>query len=64
MVMNKEPNIFVIDPFVGITGRTNLCASIPLGEPGGEMVLRASNIATEIAGQPGNDTNEHAVFIG
>ncbi len=34
LVMNKEPNIFVIDPFVGITGRTNLYASIPLGEPG------------------------------
>ena len=24
VVMNKEPNIYVIDPFVGITGRTNL----------------------------------------
>jgi len=34
LVMNKEPNIFVIDPFVGITGRTNLYASIPLSEPG------------------------------
>ena len=34
LVMNKEPNIFVIDPFVGISGRTNLYASIPLGEPG------------------------------
>jgi YVTN family beta-propeller protein len=34
LVMNREPNIFVIDPFVGITGRTNLYASIPLGEPG------------------------------
>ncbi len=31
LVMNREPNIFVIDPFVGITGRTNLYASIPLG---------------------------------
>ncbi len=34
LVMNKEPNIFVIDPFVGITGRTNLYASIRLSEPG------------------------------
>jgi YVTN family beta-propeller protein len=34
LVMNKEPNIFVIDPFVGVSGRTNLYASIPLREPG------------------------------
>jgi YVTN family beta-propeller protein len=34
LVLNKEPNVFVIDPFVGITGRTNLYASIRLSEPG------------------------------
>ena len=34
LVLNKEPAVYVIDPFVGITGRTNLYASIPLREPG------------------------------
>lgn len=34
LVLNREPGIFVIDPFVGISGRTNLYASIPLSEPG------------------------------
>ncbi len=34
LVLNEEPSIYVIDPFVGITGRTNLYASIPLREPG------------------------------
>lgn len=34
LVLNKEPAIYVIDPFVGITGRTNLYASIQLREPG------------------------------
>ena len=34
LVLNKEPTVYVIDPFVGITGRTNLYASIPLREPG------------------------------
>jgi len=34
LVLNQEPSIYVIDPFVGITGRTNLYASIPLREPG------------------------------
>ncbi|MGE5752798.1 MAG: cytochrome D1 domain-containing protein [Deltaproteobacteria bacterium] len=36
LVMNREPTIYVIDPFVGITGRTNLYASIPLREPGAD----------------------------
>ena len=34
LVLNKEPTVYVIDPFVGITGRTNLYASISLREPG------------------------------
>jgi YVTN family beta-propeller protein len=34
--MNKEPTIYVIDPFVGVSGRTNLYASIPLREPGAD----------------------------
>ena len=34
LVMNREPGIFVIDPFVGISGKTNLYGSIPLREPG------------------------------
>ena len=36
LVLNREPSIYVIDPFVGITGRTNLYASIPLREPGAD----------------------------
>lgn len=38
LVMNREPTVYVIDPFVGITGRTNLYASIPLREPGTDWV--------------------------
>jgi len=41
LVMNKEPSIFVIDPFVGISGRTNLYASIPLPEPGADWAKDA-----------------------
>ena len=32
-VMNQDASISVIDPFVGITGKTNLLASIPLPGP-------------------------------
>jgi len=38
LVLNKEPAVYVIDPFVGITGRTNLYASIQLREPGTDWV--------------------------
>jgi len=36
LVMNREPSIYVIDPFVGVSGKTNLYASIPLREPGAD----------------------------
>ena len=34
LLMNREPNIYVIDPFVGISGKTNLFGSVALREPG------------------------------
>ena len=33
VVMNREPNLYVIDPFVGMAGRTNLLTTVPLREP-------------------------------
>ena len=36
LVLNREPSIYVIDPFVGVSGKTNLYASIPLREPGAD----------------------------
>ena len=38
LVLNREPSIYVIDPFVGVSGKTNLYASIPLREPGADWV--------------------------
>ncbi|MEK7405361.1 MAG: YncE family protein [Acidobacteriota bacterium] len=38
LVLNNEASISVIDPRVGITGRTNLFAKIPLKEPGVDWV--------------------------
>lgn len=36
LVLNREANISVIDPLVGITGKTSLLTSIPLRKPGGD----------------------------
>ena len=36
LLMNREPNIYVIDPFVGISGKTNLFGSVALREPGAD----------------------------
>jgi YVTN family beta-propeller protein len=33
VVMNREPNLYVIDPFVGMAGRTNLLTTVRLREP-------------------------------
>jgi YVTN family beta-propeller protein len=41
VLMNKEPNLYVIDPFVGMAGRTNILTSIRLKEPGTDWVKNA-----------------------
>jgi YVTN family beta-propeller protein len=38
LVMNKDPSISVIDPLVGMTGRTNLLATVVLQRPGQDWV--------------------------
>lgn len=38
LVMNRDPSISVIDPLVGITGKTSLYASIPLTRAGADWV--------------------------
>jgi YVTN family beta-propeller protein len=41
VVMNREPNLYVIDPFVGMAGKTNLLATVRLREPGTDWVKSA-----------------------
>lgn len=41
MTLNREPNISVIDPLVGIAGRTNLYATVPLEKPGEDWAKTA-----------------------
>lgn len=41
VLLNREPNLYVIDPFVGIAGRTNVLTSVPLPEPGTDWVKSA-----------------------
>ena len=43
LVMNKDPSISVIDPLVGMTGRTNLLATIVLKKPGQDWVKSGDN---------------------
>jgi YVTN family beta-propeller protein len=38
LVMNRDASVAVIDPLVGITGKTSLLASIPLAKPGADWV--------------------------
>ncbi len=38
LVMNQEPNISVIDPIIGVGGRTKLFTQVPLDQPGGDWV--------------------------
>ncbi|HEX9204902.1 MAG TPA: YncE family protein [Candidatus Deferrimicrobiaceae bacterium] len=41
VVMNQEPNLYVIDPFVGIAGKTNLLGTVRLREPGTDWAKTA-----------------------
>ena len=41
VLMNREPNLYVIDPFVGIAGRTNVLTTVPLSEPGTDWAKSA-----------------------
>ncbi|MDD5763347.1 MAG: cytochrome D1 domain-containing protein, partial [bacterium] len=41
LVLNRDPSISVIDPLVGMTGKTSLYASIPLKKPGADWVKSA-----------------------
>ncbi len=41
VLMNREPNLYVIDPFVGIAGRTNVLTTVPLPEPGTDWAKSA-----------------------
>ena len=43
LVLNKDPSISVIDPLVGMTGRTNLLATIVLKKPGQDWVKSRDN---------------------
>jgi len=38
VVLNQEPNLYVIDPFVGMAGKTNLLTTVRLREPGADWV--------------------------
>lgn len=41
VVLNQEPNLYVIDPFVGMAGKTNLLTTVRLREPGTDWVKSA-----------------------
>jgi YVTN family beta-propeller protein len=39
LVLNRDPSISVINPYVGMTGKTNLYAMVPLKQPGSDWIM-------------------------